>query len=224
MASGKRFLECCCTSVYEALEAEAGGASRIELCADLSCGGVTPDRKTLEEVLAKVSIPVNVLVRPRGGDFIYSGTEIQEIADGIDLCKSLGVNGVVIGALDQAGDVDIAAMEFLMERSQGLGVTFHRAFDECRDPFKTLEDIISLGCGRLLTAGHAANVSDGLETLRMLNEAASGRITVMAGSGVRPANIALLEEYTGIKEFHSSSHGADGLTSRDIVARMVQRG
>lgn len=224
MASGKRFLECCCTSVYEALEAEAGGASRIELCADLACGGVTPDRKTLEEVLAKVSIPVNVLVRPRGGDFIYSGTEIQEIADGIDMCKSLGVNGVVIGALDQAGDVDIAAMEFLMGRSQGLGVTFHRAFDECRDPFKTLEDIISLGCGRLLTAGHATNVNDGLETLRMLNEAAAGRITVMAGSGVRPANIALLEEYTGIKEFHSSSHGADGLTSRDIVARMVQRG
>ena len=221
MAGGKRFLECCCTSVYEALEAEAGGASRIELCADLSCGGITPDRATLEEVLSKVSIPVNVLVRPRGGDFVYSETEIQETAEGIWMCKDLGVNGVVIGALDPEGDIDIPAMEYLMVLSRGLQVTFHRAFDECRDPFKALEDIISLGCCRLLTAGHATNVNDGKQTLRMLNEAAAGRITILAGSGVRPANIAPLEEYTGIKEFHSSSHGPDGRTSRETVAAMV---
>ena len=221
MAGGKRFLECCCTSVYEALEAEAGGASRIELCADLACGGITPEPYTIEEVLSKVSIPVNVLVRPRGGDFIYSGAEIQETAEGIEMCKSLGVNGVVIGALDPEGDVDIAAMEYLIGRSEGLQVTFHRAFDECRDPFKALEDIISLGCGRLLTAGHATNVNDGLETLRKLNDMAAGRITILAGSGVRPTNIARLEEYTGIKEYHSSSHGPDGLTSRETVAQMV---
>ena len=224
MEGGKRFLECCCTSVFEAIEAEAGGASRIELCADLSCGGITPDRNTLEETLSKVNIPVNVLVRPREGDFVYSEVEIQRIADGIAMCKSLGVNAVVIGALDPKGNVDTRVMGFLMEQAEGLQVTFHRAFDECRDPFRALEDIISLGCHRLLTAGHAANVNEGVETLRKLNEAAAGRITILAGSGVRPANIAHLEEYTGIKEFHSSSHGPDGLISRDIVARMVRRG
>ena len=224
MESGKRFLECCCTSVSEAVEAEAGGASRIELCTDLSCGGVTPERRTIEETLRKVSIPVNVLVRPRGGDFVYSEPEIQSIADGIAMCKALGVNAVVIGALDPEGNVDSRVMGFLMEKAEGLQVTFHRAFDECRDPFKALEDIISLGCHRLLTAGHAANVNEGLKTLRKLKEAAGDRITILAGSGVRPANIAHLEEYTGIKEFHSSSHGPDGLTSRDMVARMVRRG
>ena len=224
MESGKRFLECCCTSVSEAVEAEAGGASRIELCTDLSCGGITPERRTIEETLRKVSIPVNVLVRPRGGNFVYSEPEILSIADGIAMCKALGVNAVVIGALDQEGNVDSRVMGFLMEKAEGLQVTFHRAFDECRDPFKALEDIISLGCHRLLTAGHAANVNEGLENLRKLKEAAGDRITILAGSGVRPANIAHLEEYTGIKEFHSSSHGPDGLTSRDMVARMVRRG
>ncbi len=224
MEAGKRFLECCCTSVYEALEAEAGGALRIELCSDLSCGGITPERSILEETLSKVSIPINVLVRPRGGGFIYSGNEIGHIYDGIEMCKDLGVNAVVIGVLDSDGNVDIEAMAGLMEAAGGLRVTFHRAFDECRDPFKALEDIISLGCDRLLTAGHAANVNDGLRTLKKLNEAAAGRITVLAGSGVRPENIAHIEGYTGIMEFHSSSHGPDGLTSRETVARMVRRG
>ena len=142
----------------------------------------------------------------------------------IEHLKALGVNAVVIGALDQEGNVDPRVMGFFMEKAEGLQVTFHRAFDECRDPFKALEDIISLGCHRLLTAGHAANVNEGLKTLRKLKEAAGDRITILAGSGVRPANIAHLEKYTGIKEFHSSSHGPDGLTSRDMVARMVRRG
>lgn len=224
MEGGKRFLECCCTSIEEALEAEAGGASRIELCADLSCGGVTPERETIEKTISKVKIPVNVLVRPRGGHFVYSEEEISRMAEDIRVCKSLGANAVVIGVLDEEGNVDTGAMRFLMERAEGMEVTFHRAFDECKDPFKALEDIIALGCNRILTAGHAGNVNDGMDTLKKLHEAADGRITILAGSGVRPANIARLEEYTGIKEFHSSSHGPEGTTSRETVSKMVDKG
>ena len=217
----RRFLECCCTDAGEAVEAQAGGAARIELCEDLPCGGVTPSRKNIEEVLSNVIIPVNVLIRPRGGDFIYDDEETEEMIRSIEMCKELGVNGVVIGALREDGSVDMYVMERLMKAAEGLPVTFHRAFDECSDPLRSIEDIISLGCGRLLTAGHAANVNDGAETLKILNGMAAGRIVVMAGSGVRPANITGLEKLTGITEFHSSSHGPDGRTSRDTVSRMT---
>ena len=215
-----RFLECCCTNAFEAVEAQEGGASRIELCEDLPCGGVTPERRNLEEVLRSVDIPVNVLIRPRGGDFVYNEEEIQRMIEAIKTCKDLGINGVVIGALKRDGSVDIAAMQRLLKVSGGLQVTFHRAFDECSEPFAALEEIIKLGFDRLLTAGHAANVNDGAGTLKALQAAAKGRIIVMAGSGVRPGNIQNLEESAGLKEFHSSAHGSDGRTSREVVAAM----
>ena len=166
-------------------------------------------------------IPVNVLIRPRDGDFIYDDEETEEMIRSIEMCKELGVNGVVIGALREDGSVDIHVMGRLMKAAEGLHVTFHRAFDECSDPIRSLEDIISLGCERLLTAGHAANVNDGADTLRILNGMDAGRIVIMAGSGVRPANIAELEKLAGISEFHSSSHGPDGRTSRNTVSRMT---
>ena len=217
----RRFLECCCTGGQEAVEAQAGGAGRIELCEDLPCGGVTPGKANLEEVLRSVAIPVNVLVRPRGGSFVYNEEEIREMISSIGMCREAGVNGVVTGALKEDGSIDTGAMKRLMEAAKGLHVTFHRAFDECRDPFEALEDIISLGCDRLLTAGHAGNVNDGAANLKLLQEKAAGRIIIMAGSGVRPSNIASLEACTGIKEYHSSSHGSDGRTSRDVVAKMA---
>lgn len=216
-----RFLECCCTDAEEAYEAEEGGAGRIELCEDLSCGGVTPSREMIAKTLEKVSIPVNVLVRPRGGDFVYSDEEIAGTVRSIEVCKELGVNAVVIGALDPEGNVDVPAMKLMMKAAQGLEVTFHRAFDECSDPFRALEEIIGLGCSRLLTAGHATNVNDGMEMLEKLQEAAAGRIVILAGSGVRPSNIGRIEACTGVREFHSSSHGTDGRTSRDVVAMMT---
>ncbi len=218
-----RFLECCCTDAGEAVEALKGGASRIELCEDFPCGGVTPGRRNLEEVLSIVSLPVNVLVRLRGGDFVYDEKEVREMVRSIGMCRELGVNGVVIGALRKDGSVDTEVMERLIAAAEGLEITFHRAFDECSDPFKALEDVIALGCRRLLTAGHAANVNDGADMLKELNEKAGGRVIVMAGSGVRPGNIAMLEEYAGLAEFHSSAHGPDGRTSRDVVAAMCGR-
>lgn len=217
----KRFLECCCTDAAEAVEAMNGGAGRIELCEDLSCGGVTPSRSNLEATLRAVNIPVNVLVRARGGDFVYDEAEIPAMIGSVRMCRELGVNGVVIGALRKDGSVDVEAVRRLIAEAGGLHITFHRAFDECADPFAALEDIIALGCDRLLTAGHASNVNDGERTLKELNDRADGRIVILAGSGVRPGNIARLEASTGCKEFHSSSHGPDGRTSSEVVAAMV---
>lgn len=219
----KRFLECCCTDAAEAVEAMNGGAGRIELCKDLPCGGVTPARANIEATLRAVNIPVNVLIRARGGDFVYNEDEVNEMVESVRMCRELGVNAVVVGALRKDGSVDTETVRRLMAEAGGLHVTFHRAFDECAEPFKALEDIIALGCDRLLTAGHAANVNDGELTLKKLNERAAGRITILAGSGVRPGNIARLKASTGCKEFHSSSHGPDGRTSREVVASMVER-
>ncbi len=217
----KRFLECCCTDAAEAVEAQKGGARRIELCEDLPCGGVTPGRSNIEATLRAVNIPVNVLIRARGGDFVYNEDEIKTMAESIRMCRELGVNGVVVGALRKDGSIDTETVRRLMVEAGELHITFHRAFDECADPFTALEDIIALGCDRLLTAGHASNVNDGELTLKKLNEKAAGRIIILAGSGVRPGNIARLEASTGCKEFHSSSHGPDGRTSREVVAAMV---
>lgn len=217
----RRFLECCCTDAQEAAEAEAGGAGRIELCEDLPCGGVTPSEMNIRSTLSAVRIPVNVLVRPRGGNFVYDEAEILEMEESIRCCRDLGVNGVVIGALKHDGSVDMETMRRLVKAAGPLEKTFHRAFDECSDPFQALEDIISLGFDRLLTAGHATNVNEGARMLARLQEKAAGRIVILAGSGVRPNNIAALESTTGISEFHSSSHGPDGRTSRDTVSEMV---
>ena len=219
--SVRRFLECCCTDAYEASEAQAGGAGRIELCEDLPCGGVTPSEDNIREVLSAVDIPVNVLVRPRAGDFVYDEEEIRQTIDSINMCRKLGVNGVVIGALRKDGSVDMEAMRRLVAAAKGMEITFHRAFDECSSPFQALEEIISLGCDRLLTAGHATNVNDGEQTLKILNGKAAGRIIIMAGSGVRPGNISRLESTAGLSEFHSSSHGPDGRTDRRTVREMV---
>lgn len=220
---GKRFLECCCTDAAEAIEAQAGGAGRVELCEDLPCGGITPSRSNIEATLRAVNIPVNVLIRARGGDFVYDEAEIKEMVESVRMCRELGVNGVVVGALRKDGSIDTETVRRLLAEAEGLHVTFHRAFDECADPFKALEDIIALGCDRLLTAGHAGNVNDGEATLKELNAKANGRIIILAGSGVRPANIARLENATGVSEFHSSSHGPDGRTAKDVVAAMVIR-
>jgi len=219
----KRFLECCCTDAAEAVEAMSGGAGRVELCEDLSCGGVTPGRSDIEATLRAVNIPVNVLIRARGGDFVYNADEIETMVNSVRMCRDLGVNGVVVGALRNDGSIDTEAVRRLMAEAEGLHVTFHRAFDECSDPFNALEDIITLGCDRLLTAGHASNVNDGETMLKDLNDRASGRIIIIAGSGVRPTNIARLEKATGISEFHSSSHGPDGRTSSDVVSTMIRR-
>ena len=222
MSDRERFIECCCTSAVEAAEAAAGGASRVELCEELQVGGVTPRERTLRETLKKCSLPVNVLIRPRGGDFVYNEAEKEAMLQSIRLCKSLSVNGVVIGGLTPEGDIDIPLMRELIAAATPLSTSFHRAFDECRDPFKALEEIIALGFDRILTSGQAPNAPEGTDLIAQLVRKAAGRIVIMPGAGVRPSNIAKLESVTGASEFHSSAHGPSGATDRLTVRLLVE--
>ena len=199
-------IERCCISAAQVREAREAGASRAELCRDLSVGGVTPSD---EEVVAAVTtgLPVNVLIRPRGGDFIYNDDEVAAMEKSIAFCRSAGVNGVVIGALDASGNVDMAVMRRLMAASNGLSVTFHRAFDETACPFRALEEIITLGCDRILTSGQCPTAVEGAGLLVALVRKAAGRIIIMPGSGVSPDNIDALARATGATEFHGTRLG-----------------
>ena len=203
---GRYFREACCPSAEAAGIAAKNGASRVELCESLEIGGVTPSQKMMEQVLKEnPGLCVNVLVRPRGGNFIFSEDEIQTMLKDIRLCKSLGVNGVVIGALRPDGGVDMACMRRLIEEARPLSITFHRAFDECSDVRDCLEDVIALGCDRLLTSGHEKNALEGRFTIAELVKQAAGRIIIMAGCGVRPSNIDIIAESTKAEEYHSST-------------------
>ena len=200
------FLEACCPSLDAVLTAGRVGARRIELCERLDIGGITPSDVLIRSALAASALPINVLVRPRGGDFVYSGQEVEIMLESIRICGRLGVNGVVIGALCEDGSVDVALMRRLISEARGCGlsVTFHRAFDECADPLVALDDIIGLGCDRLLTSGHAPDAYAGREMIGKLVRAAAGRIVIVAGCGVRPGNIAAIAAASSAPEFHSS--------------------
>ena len=200
------FREACCTSPEAVRAAARTGAQRIELCERLDVGGVTPSEALLREVLAASPLPVNVLVRPRGGDFVYSEEEVRQMLESIRLCAALGANGVVVGALTPDGRVDLPVMRRLVAaaREAGLSVTFHRAFDETADPLAALGDVIALGCDRLLTSGHAPDAFAGRALIGELVRRAGTRLTVMAGCGVRPGNIAAIARDSGAPEFHSS--------------------
>ena len=201
------FIESCCTNVDSVMLAQKAGAGRIELCEDLAVGGVTPQESLIREVIDIAKIPVNVLVRPRGGDFVFSPEEILEMERSIRLCRELGAAGVVIGALALDGSVDMAAMRRLISvarENRPLSVTFHRAFDVCSDPLRAFEDIISLGCDRLLTSGHEADAYVGRYFIGELVRRSEGRISVMAGCGVRPSNIEEIAAASSAPEYHSS--------------------
>ena len=198
-------IESCCSSVESVRRAIQRGANRIELCRDLDTGGVTPSEEQIMEALEIAGrTPVNVLVRPRDGDFVYSEEGIGAMLESVRLCKKLGVNGVVIGALTPEGKVDIKTIRRLMEEAAPLHVTFHRAFDECDDPSSALEDIIGLGIERLLTSGHHITAYDGRFALKSLIDQARGRIVVMPGCGITPSNLEEIAKETGATEFHGS--------------------
>lgn len=200
------FREGCCPSAEAAKTARLNGASRVELCEKLEIGGVTPSRSMIEQVLREnPGLPVNVLVRPRGGDFVFNEEETLSMIEDIRMCRSLGVNGVVIGALNADGSIDKDTMRRLISEARPLSITFHRAFDECRDVEEALEDIIALGCDRLLTSGHEADAYTGRFTIARLVRQAAGRIVIMAGCGVRPSNINEISGATGAPEYHSST-------------------
>lgn len=198
-------LEIAANSVASALAAEAGGAARVELCSALEVGGLTPSHATIEAACERLRIPVFVLIRPRAGDFVYDDLECEVMRRDIETCKALGCAGVVIGALDAEGNVDVPLCRKLVHAAHGMSVTFHRAFDFARDPLAALEAVIGLGCERLLTSGQADDAVAGAPLIRRLVETARGRITVMPGGGIDARNIAAIRNATGAIEFHASA-------------------
>ncbi|MGI4874731.1 MAG: copper homeostasis protein CutC [Janthinobacterium lividum] len=201
-------LEICAASLPSALAAQAGGAHRIELCQNLEQGGITPSYGLIRQVLARVSLPVFVLIRPRPGGFRYSLGELAIMQADVALCRDLGCAGVVLGALDAAGRVAIAACRELVAAAGPLSVTFHRAFDACSNQAQALEDIIALGCQRVLTSGGQPTAEAGQNQLTALVQRAAGRIRVMPGAGITGANVRALAAHTGAQEFHASAKRA----------------
>lgn len=198
--------EICTNSVESCIAAQEGGASRVELCAGIPEGGTTPsygEIATAREVLTHTKL--HVIIRPRGGDFLYSPVEIKTMLKDIEIARRLGADGVVFGCLTADGEIDIPVMQQLMAASKGLSVTFHRAFDVCRNPHKALEQLIELGCDRILTSGQQANAEAGIPLLKELQQQAAGRIILLAGCGVNENNIRRIAEETGIEEFHFSA-------------------
>lgn len=199
-------LENCANSAESCLRAQNGGADRVELCAGIPEGGTTPsygEIKAARKLLTKTKL--NVIIRPRGGDFLYSDTEIDIMTDDIRTARQLGADGVVFGCLNKDGDIDLDRMRILMKESEGLSVTFHRAFDVCRNPFEALEQIINLGCARILTSGQKPTAEAGIPLIRELIEKAGNRIIIMPGCGIRENNFKKILEETGAKEIHTSA-------------------
>jgi len=181
-----------------------GGADRIELCANLNEGGTTPSYGTIFQCRENFDVLLYPIIRPRGGDFLYTDDEYEIMLHDVKLCKQSGCDGIVIGLLNEDGTIDIKRTAALVDIAYPMGVTFHRAFDRCRNAFEALEQLVQIGCERILTSGQQATVNEGMELIAELNKIADHRIIIMPGSGVRKENIKLLAEKTGCKEFHSS--------------------
>jgi copper homeostasis protein len=195
-------IEVCIDSVASAVAAERGGASRVELCSDLLEGGVTPSVGLIESVRERIAIGLQVIIRPRPGDFCYSEEETEIMRRDIDYAKNSGADGVVLGILDPAGNVDIQRTRELVELARPLNVTFHRAFDMSADLLRSLEDVAETGADRVLTSGGEQECSQGAEMIARLVEAGRGRVTIMAGGGIGHENAATIIERTGVSEIH----------------------
>ena len=200
----KPLIEACVDSYASCMAAAKGGADRLELCANLAIGGTTPSLPLFRQVRRDCPVKVNVLIRPRFGDFLYDQAELEEMAEEIDAFRELGANGVVIGTLTADGALDQEKMRRLMDCAGGIDVTLHRAFDMARDPMETLEAAASLGCRTILTSGQASSALAGLEVLRALRVRAAGRIDIMAGCGVKKWNSQEIHDHTGIVVFHTT--------------------
>lgn len=197
-------IEICIESVESAIAAERGGAQRIELCTQLDQGGITPDAVLMRDVRRVVSIPVFVIIRPRGGDFLYSDREFDRMSQEIVTAKALGMDGVVLGILDADRNVDVARTRRLVQFARPLQVTFHRAFDASADLDRSLEDVVACGADRLLTSGGQPNAILGAGCIARLQAGARSRISIMAGAGIRQENVIGLVRQTGVPAVHSS--------------------
>lgn len=197
-------IEVCVDSVESAIIAQQAGAHRIELCDNLIEGGTTPSAAKIEIARKNINIGLNVIIRPRGGDFLYSGLEMEIIKKDIMVAKSLGVDGVVFGMLTPDGKIDEETCRSLIEIARPMSITFHRAFDLCIDPFEGMETLIDLGVDRILTSGQKNKAEDGLALLSELVKIADNRIIIMPGSGINETNFPKIMNHCKAKEYHVS--------------------
>jgi copper homeostasis protein len=197
-------LEICVASLDYAIAAERAGADRIELCSELDCGGVTPSARLMEAARAQLRIPIHVLIRPRAGDFVYSSREFLAVRKAIQNAKDRKMDGIVVGILDQKSRIDVARTRELVELAHPLPVTFHRAFDETGCWRESLEAVIQTGAKRLLTSGCHPKAPDALSTIARMVEGWAGRLIVMPGSGITPANVVRVVRATSAREIHAS--------------------
>lgn len=211
-------VEICTPSLASARAAKAGGATRVELCRDLSCGGLTPSEEDIYECVHRLGLRTHVLVRPRPGDFCYTAAELAEIEHSILQCNELGATAVVVGFLTVDGQVDVELTRHMVQLAAPMEVTFHRAFDEAKqNPMEALQAIADCGCHRLLTSGQAATAIEGAEVIRQLVGATD--VKILAGSGVTPSNARELIEKTGVTEVHGSCKTVlpDGIVQTDAM-------
>ena len=213
-------LEVCCGDMQSVLAAKEGGADRIELCQALEVDGLTPSAEMMAEAIG-LGIPVQVLIRPREGDFVYDEAEVETMLKEIRLAKRLGANGVVIGVLKPDGSIDEETIRRLVSEATGLSITFHRAFDVCSQPAEALEQIVSLGCHRLLTSGQAPSAEQGIPLIKKLVEQSGGRLIIMPGAGVNAQNARRILSETGAHEIHGSLRKGNH-TDASIVQAVVR--
>jgi len=198
-------IEIAANSLLSSLNAQEGGAARIELCSDLELGGITPSAGLIRKVRAALEIPVFVLIRPRSGDFIYSDLEFETMLADIEFCKSEGINGIVTGFLDEHANINVERLQKVIEVADQMPVTFHRAFDLTGSATQSLKVLKDCGIQRVLTSGQKSNAIEGRFLIKQLIEEAKNDIIIMPGSGVNENNIIPLSEFTGAREFHTSS-------------------
>ena len=217
--SSELTLEVCCGDLQSVQAAVEGGAHRIELCQALELDGLTPSKEMMESAIA-MGVPVQVLIRPRKGNFLYSRDEVLCMQHDIRQARQLGVAGVVIGALKPDGNIDEDVVRCLVDEAEGLSITFHRAFDVCTHPEEALEQIISLGCHRLLTSGQAPTAEQGIPMLKRLVKQSAGRLIIMPGAGVNPQNARHILSETGAHEIHGSLRKG-GHTDPELVLALL---
>lgn len=192
-------------NIESCVTAQEGGASRIELCAGPGEGGTTPSYAFIKSARENLHIQLYVMIRPRGGDFLFSDEDFQLMKNDIEVCKQFNCDGIVTGILTKDGKVDKKRSKELIELAYPMEATFHRAFDRVKDPFESLEDVIELGFERILTSGLQPKATDGVQLLSQLIKQSDGRISIMPGSGITSQNIISIAETTGATEFHSSA-------------------
>ncbi|MEM5566458.1 copper homeostasis protein CutC [Psychroserpens sp. AS72] len=214
-------LEICANSYQSAKNAQIAGAKRIELCSELSIGGITPSYGLIKQVVDKLDIETFVLIRPRSGNFYYSDDEFEIIKKDIQICKALGCHGIVSGVLNKDSTIDIERTRELIELSKPLSFTFHRAFDVVANPEIALELLIELGVERILTSGQHPKAINGLETLKALHKQAKNRITILVGSGVSSENAQTFKD-AGFDEIHASASEVINKESPDYFGNTPQ--